>query len=102
LKFAEDYRKQLIADEKFGSERAVRGLLTNLKKFKADIRFSDITSNFLMEFEKYLNKLGIHQSVETYVSRLWVIFNKGREHYNDEDRGILRISNYPFKKYQVN
>jgi hypothetical protein len=102
LKFAEDYRKQLIADEKFGSERAVRGLLTNLRKFKADIRFSDITSNFLHEFEKYLNKQGIHQAVETYVSRLRVIFNKGREHYNDEDRGILRIANYPFKKYQVN
>ncbi len=101
LKFAEDYRKQLIADEKFGSERAVRGLLTNLKKFRADIRFSDITSNFLQEFEKHLNKQGIHHAVETYMSRFRVIFNKGREHYNDEDRGIIRITNYPFKKYKV-
>ncbi|NCA79962.1 MAG: hypothetical protein EOM76_07245 [Sphingobacteriia bacterium] len=102
LKFAEDYQKQLIADKKFGSERAVRGLLTNLNKFQADIQFSDITSNFLREFEKYLNKQGIYQAVETYMSRFRVIFNKGREFHNDEDRGILKIKNYPFKKYQVN
>jgi len=30
-----------------------------------------------------------------------LIFNLGREHYNDEDRGIMRITNYPFKKYKV-
>jgi hypothetical protein len=102
LKFAEDYRKQLIEDKKFGSERAVRGLLTNLRKYRNDIRFSDITAKFLEDFERYLNKQGIHQAVETYMSRFRVIFNKGREHYNDEDRGILRIANYPFKKYRVN
>jgi hypothetical protein len=101
LKFAENYRKQLIEDEKFGSERAVRGLLTNLKKYRSDIRFSDITSKFLEDFERYLNKQGIHQAVETYMSRFRVIFNKGREFYNDEDRGILKITNYPFKKYKV-
>lgn len=102
LKFAEDYWKQLIADEKFGSERAVRGVLTNLRKFKADIRFSDITSNFLQEFEKYLNKQGVHQAVETYMSRFRLIFRRGIDYHNDSDRGILKIRNYPFKKYQVN
>jgi len=101
LKFAEDYRKQLIEDEKLGSERAVRGLLTNLKKYKSDIRFSDITSKFLEDFERYLNKQGIQKAVETYMSRFRVIFNKGRDFYNDEDRGMLKITNYPFKRYKV-
>lgn len=101
LKFAEDYQKRLIEDEKFGSERAVRGLLTNLKKYRNDIRFSDITSKFLEDFERYMNKQGIQKAVETYMSRFRLIFNKGRDFYNDDDRGILKINNYPFKRYKV-
>lgn len=101
LKFAEDYRKQLIIEGKQGSERAVRGLFANLKKYKSDIRFSDITSKFLEDFESYLKKQGVNQAIETYMARFRVIFNKGRDFYNDEDRGILKINNYPFKKYKV-
>lgn len=101
LKFAENYQKQLISDGKQGSERAVRGLLTNLRKYRSDIRFTDITSKFLEDFESYLKKQGIQHGIETYMSRFRLIFNKGRDFYNDDDRGIIRISNYPFKKYKV-
>lgn len=103
LAFAEKYQKQLISDKKFGSERAVRGLLANLKMFRATITFSDITSAFLSGFEKFLKRKGVGSGgIETYMARLRVIFNQGREFYNDEDRSIIRISNYPFKKYKVN
>lgn len=103
ITFSEDYQKQLIAEKKEGSERAVRGLLTNLKKYRTDIKFSDITSNFLQGFEKYLMRNGVGAGgIETYMVRLRLIFNRGRDFYNDEDRGIIRITNYPFKKYKVN
>ena len=102
LKFAEDYQKKLLLENRHGSIRAVRGLLSNLKKYKSKILFSDITANFLTGFENFLNHNGVGTGVETYVSRLRLIFNKGREYYNDEDRGIIRIVNYPFKKYKVN
>ena len=102
LKFAEDYQKQLIIEGKRGSERAVRGLLASLKKYKTNILFSDITSNFLDGFENFLIKNGVGTGgIETYMSRFRLIFNLGRGFYNDEDRGIIRIKNYPFKKYKV-
>ncbi|HCY77420.1 MAG TPA: hypothetical protein DHV28_16000, partial [Ignavibacteriales bacterium] len=102
LMFAEDYQKKLLLENRHGSIRAVRGLLSNLKKYKSKILFSDITANFLTGFENFLNHNGVGTGVETYVSRLRLIFNKGCGYYNDEDRGIIRIVNYPFKKYKVN
>jgi integrase len=102
LEFAEKYQKKLIAEGKQGSERAVRGLLASLKKYRSNIVFSEITSNFLAGFENYLIKNGVGAGgIETYMSRFRLIFNQGREFYNDEDRAIIRIMNYPFKKYKV-
>jgi len=102
MKLAEDYRKQLIIEGKQGSERAVRGLLASLKKYKTNILFSDITANFLDAFENFMIKNGVGAGgIETYMSRFRLIFNLGRDFYNDEDRGIIRIKNYPFKKYKV-
>ena len=111
LKFAEDYHKQLIKEDKQGSERAVRGLLANLKKFRSKIMFSDITSDFLNGFEIYLKEKNLKDEKEkrvgqggqeTYLSRLRVIFNRGRKKYNDEDRGVILIKHNPFSKYIVN
>jgi hypothetical protein len=48
-----------------------------------------------------MTKNGVCNGLETYMSRFRLIFNLGRDFYNDEDRGIIRIANYPFKKYKV-
>jgi len=101
IKFAEDYIVQLASDGKLGSVRAVRGFIANLKKYRAKVQFSDINSQFLQGFETYMKRAGVGNGVQSYMARFRVIFNKGREQYNDEDRGIIRISNYPFKKYRI-
>jgi len=101
IKFADNYMIQLQAQKKEGSFRAARGLLVNLKAFSPTLYFHQIDSRFLTRFETYLKKQGIENGVQTYMSRFRVIFNKGREYYNDDDRGLIRITNYPFKKYKI-
>lgn len=101
IKFADNYMIQLQAQKKEGSFRAARGLLVNLKAFAPTLYFHQIDSRFLASFEKHMIKAGIENGVHTYMSRFRVIFNKGREFYNDDDRGLIRITNYPFKKYKI-
>lgn len=101
IKFADNYMKQLEAQKKDGSIRAVRGFLVNLKAFSPILYFHQIDSRLLTSFENYLRKEGIENGIQTYMSRFRVIFNKGREFYNDDDRGLIRITNYPFKKYKI-
>ena len=101
IKFADDYFLQLEASDKEGSMRAVRGFLSNLKKFSPKLSFSQIDSTFLEKFEKEMKKDGVKNGIPSYMARFRSIFNKGREQYNDEDRGIIKISNYPFKKYKI-
>lgn len=101
MKFADNYLKQLETNKQEGSLRAARGLISNLKKFRTTLSFSQIDYLFLKNFHQFMIKEGVGNGAETYMSRFRVIFNKGREQYNDDDRGIIRISNYPFKKYKI-
>ena len=101
IKFADEYIKKLSENGKEGSLRAARGFVSNLKKFTPTLFFSQIDSSFLKRFNHFLIYGGVGNGAETYMSRFRVIFNKGREQYNDDDRGIIRISNYPFKKYKI-
>lgn len=101
LKFADDYMLNLISTDKKGSIRAVRGLISNLKKFSPNLSFSQIDYSFLLNFENWMKNEGVKNGISSYMARFRVIFNKGREKYNDDDRGIIKIPNYPFKKYKI-
>ncbi len=98
IKFAEEYLANLKLDGRQGSVRAVRGFLSNLKAYRPKVQFSNINSQFLQGFEAWMKRKGIGNGVQSYMARFRVIFNLGRERYNDEDRGIVLIPNYPFKK----
>jgi integrase len=100
LAFAAQYMQELEAKGKSGSYRGSRGLITHLKGFASKINFSDINAQFLSHFEEYLRKEGVND-IHTYFARLRLIFNRGKDFYNDEDRGIIRIPNYPFKKVKI-
>ncbi|MDP2338028.1 MAG: phage integrase SAM-like domain-containing protein [Bacteroidota bacterium] len=101
INFADNYFLQLQKDGKEGSERAVRGFLSNLKKYTDRLMFSQIDSTFLKNFEKWMQDQGVKNGIPSYMARFRSIFNKGREQYNDDDRGIIRIANYPFTKYKI-
>jgi len=101
LKFADKYFDELKNENKDGSARAVQSLITHFKNFSKTINFSDIDLNFLNDFQKYLQKKGVGNSVNNYMRYFRLIFNKGRDKFNDEDRGIIRIPNYPFRKFKI-
>lgn len=101
LSYADEYLEWLKQSGKTGSLRSAKWVVHHLKTYRTLINFSDIDSAFLMQFEKYMKRQGVGNAVSTYMARLRVIFNKGREKYNDEDRGIIQITNYPFKRYKI-
>lgn len=80
----------------------------------------EITSDFLIKYEGYLRKPYQQKRVNQFgkivevirkgmtdagiyahMKDLRTIFNAARNKYNDEDLGIIRIRNYPFKKYKL-
>ncbi len=98
LQFAENYLEELKKRGKEGSYRGFRGLITHFKNFREKINFSDIDTSFLVSFQEYLKNAGVGNGINNYMRYFRLLFNVGRDKYNDEDRGIIRIPNYPFRK----
>ena len=109
FQFAEKHIKQM---EKEGKRRSqsYRGMLVRLKDFSSDkITFSDITASFMLNFEKFLlnsesrNGTGkiSYSGVRLYAGAIQTLFKLAKLEYNDEDKGLIRISNNPFAKYKV-
>ena len=98
--FAEEYTRLLIAQGRIGSARGLNGVTSNLKKFKKKLLFSQINVQFLNEFVIFLKAKGVKNAVNNYMREFRVIFNAARTKYNDEDRGMIRIPNYPFKNFK--
>lgn len=101
IRFVKDYKANLKEGDKLGSLRAVRGFLGNLEDFSPSLKFSEIDLAFLNSFQSYLIKKGIGNAVNNYMRYFRLIFNRGRDKFNDEDRGIIRIPHYPFRKFKI-
>lgn len=116
--FAEKYIKNL----KPGNKITFTATLNNLKDFtgKDKILISEITSQFLYSFERFLkterkltrlNQFGKpvktttapagDATVRKYMSNIRAIFNAAMDEYNDEDKGEMAIKHYPFRKYKI-
>ena len=109
FQFAEKHIEQM---EKEGKRRSqsYRGMLARLKDFSSDkITFSDITASFMLNFEKFLlnsesrNGTGkiSYSGVRLYAGAIQTLFKLAKLEYNDEDKGLIRISNNPFAKYKI-
>lgn len=101
IKFAEEYRDELKAAGKHGSLTAVNSVYNNLKEFKPSLTFKQIDVKLLKSFETFLRGRGVENAVNIYMRYFRLIFNRGRDNYNDENRGIIRIPHYPFRKYKI-
>jgi integrase len=99
--FADLFIKRLKKQNRQGYVRGFTGLLSHLKRFRPRLDFADVTRSFLSDFEAYLRCNGVSDAVSTYMAKLRVIFNSGRDEYNDEESGIIRIQNYPFRHYRI-
>ncbi len=75
-------------------------LMASLKIFNGErLPVTDITLNFLMRYEIFLRRRNLGNGIINYMRTFRALFNKCREHYNDDDTGKLLIAHYPFKKY---
>lgn len=84
------------------------------------IYIDEITSKFLKNFERFLKtervlvRLNQHGKKVTtthkplsdvgvagYMTDIRTVFNEAIEEYNDDEKGDIKITHYPFKKYKI-
>jgi len=97
-KFADQFVVELIDKGRKGTARSMSATISQLKKFKPRLNFNDITLQFLNEYIDFLKSKGVKNGVDNYIRAMRRIFREGQTRFNDEDRGLIRIPHYPFKK----
>lgn len=108
--FAESHIQQLIKEER-RLYQSYNAMLSRLEEFTGNriLMFSDITSAFLFNFDKFLRASDSKQGfgkisssgVRLYIGKIQHLFNMAKLKYNDEDAGIVKIANNPFVKYKL-
>lgn len=108
--FAENHIQELIKDGR-RLNQSYHAMLSRLEGFvgNRDLMFSNITATFLQNFDTYLrgtdSKHGFGKisssGVRLYIGKIQHLFNLAKLQYNDEDAGIIRITNNPFGKYKL-
>lgn len=102
FEFAETIIAELKRKGKEGTaERWHLPTISQLRKFKYPLYTSDINVRFLKNFQKFLEDKGVGYGANNYMRSFRSLFNKAREFYNDEDRGLIRIPQYPFARYKM-
>lgn len=101
LAFADTFIIDQAKLGKSGSVRGFQGFISNLKSFRTSVTFQEIDVHFLKDFQSYLKDKGVKGGVNNYMRYFRLIFNRGRDKFNDEDRGLIRIPNYPFRKFKI-
>lgn len=85
-----------------GTAEQFTALVASLKSFQGEkLPVNEITLNFLIRYETFLRSRGVKNGVINYMRTFRALFNKCRDHYNDDDRGIVLITHYPFKKFKM-
>ncbi|RQP17000.1 MAG: recombinase [Parapedobacter sp.] len=121
-KFCDKHISQLRKDGRertADNHRVVRNSLVDFFD-RTSFSINEIHINMLMAFERHLkserkitriNQFGnpvtitskgvSDAAIHNYMRDLRTLFNAARNHYNNEDLGLIRIKHYPFKKYKV-
>lgn len=98
--FADSFVEELKSQGKTGSARGLTGVIASLKKYRPSLFIHEIDGVFLNDFAAYLKKQGLKNGIDNYMREFRLLFKKAIERFNDEDKGIIRIQYYPFKKYK--
>jgi integrase len=122
ISFGRAWVKELKTAGRNSYAGTIQSVINNLVDYKGTevIYTKDITSDMLKAFEGYLRKPHSQTRLNQYNNPVTVLrpgisdaglfaqmkdfrilFNAAREKYNDEDTGLIRIPNYPFKKYKL-
>ena len=93
-----DYIVKLIQEERIGTARSYQESYFAIKKFKGDVKFTDITVSFLVQYERWILKSCCSKAtVGIRMRPLRAIFNEAMENK------IAKRDSYPFgrKKYKI-
>lgn len=113
IAYAETFIKSLRSTNKTSTadwhESTIKAIKNFTKSDKLDVL--NIDSNFLAKLENYLlegdkttkpiRKPMSAGGINTYMRSFRALHNKMKDHYNDEELGIIRIPRSPFKTYKI-
>jgi integrase len=122
IAFAKQYVSELIEEGRKGTAYPILTVANSLCDYFGGqkVEIDRINSIMLPDYEKYLRKerkfkrknqfgkdvnyvrKGLSDSgLHNHIRDLRTLFNAARNRFNDEDRGLIRIKHYPFKKHKV-
>ena len=96
--FTETLRKDLILENRIGTARSYKEVMSVLKTFNGgkDLSFFDLTYTFLKKYEtSYISKGNSYNGLAAYMRSLRAICNKAIK------AGIVEKANYPFEEYKI-
>ena len=116
-----NFANEEIVKMKSGTAAFYVAAINTLVRFinKDSIDISKIDTEFLRNFKSFIedepSQRGSNRksttrkgesnpkgrAVSAYLTCIRTIYNKARDKYNDEDRGVIRIPFYPFKKISI-
>lgn len=119
--FSRRYTQSLIDKGKKSTADTFRTVINSLDDYmKGEVlNANSITSKFLQRYESYLRsprllkrmnqgKLVEYQKdglkdrgIHNHMRDFRILFNQAKDFYNDEEIGLIRIPNNPYKKYKV-
>jgi len=122
IAFAKQYVSDLIEQGRKGTAYPILTVANSLCDYFGSqiVEIDRINSIMLPDYERYLRKerkfkrknqfgkevnyisKGLSDSgLHNHIRDLRTLFNAARARFNDEDRGLIRIKHYPFKKHKV-
>ncbi len=116
IAFGREVANETLAAGRDGSGKGYISALNALVRFlhTDKLPIQQLTSKLLADFKAYIEQEPVQKGKRTnqralkagrapslYLGYLRVLHNKAKEVYNDEDAGIIRIPNSPFKKAKV-
>jgi integrase len=122
IDFGRQYVNELKEQGRKGTAYPLLTVINSLCDYfvSQTVEIDQINSLTLPNYEKYLRKTrkfkrknqfgkeidyvskGLSDSgLHNHMRDLRTLFNAARDKYNDEDRGLIRIKHYPFKKHKV-
>jgi len=122
IAFAKQYVGELMAEGRKGTAYPMLTVANSLCDYfgSQKVEIDRINSIMLPDYERYLRKerkfkrknqfgkdvnyvsKGLSDSgLHNHMRDLRTLFNAARDRFNDEDRGLIRIKHYPFKKHKV-
>lgn len=120
--FGRELADRLDRDDRTSTAQLYRRTLNGLIDFcdgRERIMASEITVSFLRSFTEYLKTertmtrknhgkdvvfkrpAASENTVAAYLTDIRTIFNKAIEEFNDDEKDIIRIPHYPFKKVKI-